>query len=162
QPEQPGGGRGARDLERGGPRRGHEAHRPPVVPRARRVPARPPRRLRLPVPGVGAGPGGGEADPALRGEGPGGPAVRGLRLDRHQPPALRPPPDAPPASGERRFHRGAPLPMSARDLPAAIQWYEGMLLAPQHFQQSSLRQEALLAYHLAALSPYHWGVSRLD
>jgi type VI secretion system protein ImpJ len=52
--------------------------------------------------------------------------------------------------------------MSARELPAAIQWFEGMLLAPQHFQQTSLRQEALLDYHLAALSPYHWGVRLLD
>jgi type VI secretion system protein ImpJ len=52
--------------------------------------------------------------------------------------------------------------MSVRDLPAAIQWHEGMLLAPQHFQQMALRQEALLAYHAAALSPYHWGVCRLE
>jgi type VI secretion system protein ImpJ len=52
--------------------------------------------------------------------------------------------------------------MSARELPAAIQWFEGMLLAPQHFQQTALRQEALLSYHLAALSPYHWGVRTLE
>jgi len=52
--------------------------------------------------------------------------------------------------------------VSARELPAAIQWYEGMLLAPQHFQQTALRQESLLAYHLAALSPYHWGVRALE
>ena len=52
--------------------------------------------------------------------------------------------------------------MSARELPAAIQWHEGMLLAPQHFQQMALRQEDLLAYHAAALSPFHWGVCRLE
>ena len=51
-----------------------------------------------------------------------------------------------------------------RDFPPiveAIDWHEGMLLAPQHFQQLSLRQEAMLSYHAAALSPFHWGVLRL-
>jgi type VI secretion system protein ImpJ len=52
--------------------------------------------------------------------------------------------------------------MSARELPAAVQWHEGMLLAPQHFQQMALRQEDLLAYHATALSPYHWGVHLLE
>jgi type VI secretion system protein ImpJ len=52
----------------------------------------------------------------------------------------------------------------ARDLPAAIQWYEGMLLAPQHFQQCALRQEELLHYHASLIAPFHWGVRsiRLD
>jgi type VI secretion system protein ImpJ len=36
-----------------------------------------------------------------------------------------------------------------------------MLLAPQHFQQLSLRQEELLAYHLKQSSPFHWGATRL-
>jgi type VI secretion system protein ImpJ len=52
-----------------------------------------------------------------------------------------------------------------RDSPKiteAIDWHEGMLLAPQHFQQLALRQEALLHYHAAALAPFHWGVLRLD
>jgi type VI secretion system protein ImpJ len=49
----------------------------------------------------------------------------------------------------------------AHELPEAIQWHEGMLLAPQHFQQLSLRQEELLAYHLRMLSPFHWGITRL-
>ncbi|HEV3052518.1 MAG TPA: type VI secretion system baseplate subunit TssK, partial [Longimicrobium sp.] len=43
----------------------------------------------------------------------------------------------------------------------AVGWYEGMLLAPQHFQQAQLQADQLLGYHLAALSPYHWGVRRL-
>jgi type VI secretion system protein ImpJ len=43
----------------------------------------------------------------------------------------------------------------------AVAWYEGMLLAPQHFQQAQLQADELLGYHLAALSPYHWGVRRL-
>jgi type VI secretion system protein ImpJ len=46
-------------------------------------------------------------------------------------------------------------------VPDAVAWYEGMLLVPQHFQQAQLQADALLAYHLAALSPYHWGVRRL-
>jgi type VI secretion system protein ImpJ len=47
----------------------------------------------------------------------------------------------------------------AHELPEAIQWHEGMLLAPQHFQQLGLRQEELLAYHLRMLAPFHWGVT---
>ena len=50
---------------------------------------------------------------------------------------------------------------SAHDLPGAIQWHEGMLLSPQHFQQLSLRQEELLAYHLRMFAPFHWGVTHL-
>jgi type VI secretion system protein ImpJ len=47
---------------------------------------------------------------------------------------------------------------NARELPEAIQWYEGMLLAPQHFQQTALRQEMLLQYHTALTNPFFWGV----
>lgn len=50
---------------------------------------------------------------------------------------------------------------SARELPEAIQWHEGMLLAPQHFQQSFLRQEEVLHYHLMAIAPFHWGIRRI-
>ncbi|MGE3540622.1 MAG: type VI secretion system baseplate subunit TssK [Candidatus Tectimicrobiota bacterium] len=46
-------------------------------------------------------------------------------------------------------------------IPAAIQWHEGMLLAPQHFQQATWRQEALLHYHTTAMAPFHWGIHRL-
>lgn len=49
----------------------------------------------------------------------------------------------------------------ARHIPEAIQWHEGMLLAPQHFQQSALRQEELLGYHALLLAPYHWGIRKL-
>ena len=49
----------------------------------------------------------------------------------------------------------------ARDLPDAIQWHEGMLLAPQHFQQLSARLDALLHYHVMAASPFHWGIQTL-
>lgn len=48
----------------------------------------------------------------------------------------------------------------ATDIPEAIQWHEGMLLAPQHFQQQALRSDALLHYHAAAIAPFHWGVRR--
>lgn len=51
---------------------------------------------------------------------------------------------------------------NARDLPDAIQWHEGMLLAPQHFQQANSRLEGLLAYHTAAAAPFHWGIRTLD
>ena len=50
---------------------------------------------------------------------------------------------------------------TAGTVPDAIQWHEGMLLTPQHFQQSSLRNEALLSYHLALVAPFHWGITRL-
>lgn len=43
----------------------------------------------------------------------------------------------------------------------AIQWHEGMLLTPQHFQQMSLRQEQLLHYTIKYLSPFYWGVLHL-
>jgi type VI secretion system protein ImpJ len=50
---------------------------------------------------------------------------------------------------------------SAHELPEAIQWHEGMLLVPQHFQQLSLRQEELLHYHIGRLAPFHWGITLL-
>ncbi len=48
----------------------------------------------------------------------------------------------------------------ARHLPPEIQWHEGMLLSPQHFQRLSARQEALLHYQHALALPYHWGLVR--
>ena len=51
--------------------------------------------------------------------------------------------------------------MRADDIPAAVQWYEGMLLAPQHFQLSAARQEMLVEYATLLVSPYSWGVRRL-
>ena len=47
-------------------------------------------------------------------------------------------------------------------LPDPIQWYEGMLLTPQHFQQAWLRQDALLHYHAARLAPFFYGVRRVE
>lgn len=39
-----------------------------------------------------------------------------------------------------------------------VMWEEGMLLAPQHFQQAAIRGEELLHYHIRAAAPWHWGV----
>ncbi|HLJ65384.1 MAG TPA: type VI secretion system baseplate subunit TssK [Stellaceae bacterium] len=47
-------------------------------------------------------------------------------------------------------------------IPEPVQWHEGMLLSPQHFQQQSQRGERLLHYHLAQAAPYHWGVTKLE
>lgn len=48
--------------------------------------------------------------------------------------------------------------VSAQAVPQEVQWKEGMLLMPQHFQQLARRQEGLLHYHASTLSPYHWGI----
>jgi type VI secretion system protein ImpJ len=45
--------------------------------------------------------------------------------------------------------------------PDAVLWHEGMLLAPQHFQQAALRSEELLHYRLRAAAPFAWGVRHL-
>lgn len=64
-------------------------------------------------------------------------------------------------TAEAPIRRKGRMAATAADVPPAIQWHEGMLLAPQHFQWSSQRQEALLHYHAAALNPFHWGVRHL-
>jgi type VI secretion system protein ImpJ len=48
------------------------------------------------------------------------------------------------------------------EVPAAVQWHEGMLLAPQHFQVLSQRLERLLHYQVASVFPFCWGVRRLE
>lgn len=45
--------------------------------------------------------------------------------------------------------------------PDRIQWHEGQLLCPQHFQQESGRVDALIAWHGLAANPYGWGVRAL-
>ena len=49
----------------------------------------------------------------------------------------------------------------APKLPDAIQWHEGMLLAPQHFQQMAARIDDLLHYQIEAAAPFHWGIKSL-
>lgn len=44
----------------------------------------------------------------------------------------------------------------------AIQWHEGMLLLPQHFQQNDVRLQELLDFHISEISPYHWGIKVLE
>lgn len=50
----------------------------------------------------------------------------------------------------------------ADEIPQPIQWYEGMLLAPQHFQLNAARQEMLVQYSALLLSPYCWGVRHIE
>lgn len=47
-------------------------------------------------------------------------------------------------------------------VPDPVQWCEGMLLAPQHMQQAWLQADAQMAYHLRRLSPFHYGIMRLE
>ena len=47
--------------------------------------------------------------------------------------------------------------MDAHQIPESIQWHEGLLLTPQHFQQLALRQEALLQYVAGGVAPFGWG-----
>ncbi|MCG8334668.1 MAG: type VI secretion system baseplate subunit TssK [Proteobacteria bacterium] len=53
-------------------------------------------------------------------------------------------------------------PVDLNTIPSSIQWHEGMLIGPHHFQQSSLRQEGLLRYHLKNLAPYYWGIQEFE
>jgi type VI secretion system protein ImpJ len=50
----------------------------------------------------------------------------------------------------------------ARAIPEAVQWHEGMLLSPQHFQLAARRSEAISGYLLEAAAPYCWGVRRFQ
>lgn len=43
-----------------------------------------------------------------------------------------------------------------------VQWYEGMLLSPQHFQQSQIYNEQQIRCALATASPFYWGISELE
>ncbi|RJF92727.1 type VI secretion system baseplate subunit TssK [Noviherbaspirillum saxi] len=51
--------------------------------------------------------------------------------------------------------------MTSLQLSDRIQWHEGMLLTPQHFQQEGARIDALLAWQSMATQPYGWGVRNL-
>lgn len=42
-----------------------------------------------------------------------------------------------------------------------IQWHEGMLLMPQHFQQTDVRFDNIMSYYMANISPFFWGVIQL-
>lgn len=47
------------------------------------------------------------------------------------------------------------------DVPDRVVWHEGMLLAPQHFQQADARLDALVAWQSLAANPFGWGVRHL-
>ncbi|MGN6671271.1 MAG: type VI secretion system baseplate subunit TssK [Candidatus Nucleicultricaceae bacterium] len=47
-------------------------------------------------------------------------------------------------------------------LRSAVQWHEGMLLRPEHFQQTDRRFEQLMGYHLNNVDPYCWGVKSMQ
>ena len=49
-----------------------------------------------------------------------------------------------------------------RAIPAPVQWAEGMLLAPQHFQQNQIYYERLLCHQMAQCRPHYWGVYHLE
>jgi len=43
-------------------------------------------------------------------------------------------------------------------LPEALQWSEGMLLTPQHFQQNDIYWERRLRHLMGQLQPHYWGL----
>jgi len=49
-----------------------------------------------------------------------------------------------------------------KDIPSEIQWHEGMLLSPQHFQRMSLGQHTLLRFYASLLDRYSWGISTYE
>ncbi|WP_072784741.1 type VI secretion system baseplate subunit TssK [Duganella sacchari] len=51
--------------------------------------------------------------------------------------------------------------MTVTPLLPRIQWHEGMMLTPQHFQQEGARVDGMLAWQSLATSPYGWGVREL-
>lgn len=50
--------------------------------------------------------------------------------------------------------------MNLPDPHPHIQWHEGMLLSPQHFQQESARTDALIAWHALSANALAWGVKQ--
>ncbi len=50
---------------------------------------------------------------------------------------------------------------SAR-IPEPLQWYEGMLLTPQHFQQSDIYWHSLMRHIMMQLEPHYWGLIDVD
>jgi type VI secretion system protein ImpJ len=49
-----------------------------------------------------------------------------------------------------------------RRIPDLIQWHEGLLLTPQHFQQLSSRVESAMQALPSRYVPFYWGVRRFD
>lgn len=51
--------------------------------------------------------------------------------------------------------------MTLRKLNQAVQWYDGMLLRPEHFQHADRRSEELSAYRFSQAKPYFYGAAHL-
>ena len=47
-------------------------------------------------------------------------------------------------------------------IPDPIQWYEGMLLTPQHFQQWDRALHHMVAQRFRAAQAFEWGLTRLE
>lgn len=52
--------------------------------------------------------------------------------------------------------------MFAEKIPDPVQWSEGMLLTPQHFQQQHIYMEYLLRHQMEQLQSNYWGLLELD
>lgn len=50
---------------------------------------------------------------------------------------------------------------SLHGVPDLIDWHEGMLLTPRHFEQLTLRYEDLLQYSILQSSSFTWGIRKL-
>lgn len=49
-----------------------------------------------------------------------------------------------------------------QQIPDQVQWFEGMLLSPQHFQQNNFYFEQLINQKIALTQPFYWGITRLE
>lgn len=52
--------------------------------------------------------------------------------------------------------------LMSHNIKAGVQWHQGMLLEPQHFQHFSARCEHLVSLHASLNNPFYWGVVDLD
>lgn len=43
-----------------------------------------------------------------------------------------------------------------------IQWYEGMLLSPHHFQKADQQRSDELQFHISHIDPFHWGIANIE
>lgn len=43
-----------------------------------------------------------------------------------------------------------------------IQWYEGMLLSPHHFQKADQQKSDEMQFHFNHADPFHWGISHIE
>jgi len=53
------------------------------------------------------------------------------------------------------------MPDRVNPVAERVEWFEGMLLAPQHFQLLGARVDSLVAWQTLAAAPFSWGVRHL-